>query len=195
MKTVILCGGKGTRIRGAAGDMPKPLLNIAGVPLVVRLMQQFSTFGHNSFVLCLGHRADEFKDFFASADLPQDWQVELLDTGENSMTGSRLWQTQNLVGDNFFLCYGDTLSDVDINQLLDFHLQHEKVATLTAVNPRSDYGMLKIGDGDLVEHFHEKSVQFDQWINGGFFVLSKRVFDYLDDDQQLVFERRPLERL
>ncbi|MFT7516786.1 MAG: glucose-1-phosphate cytidylyltransferase [Myxococcota bacterium] len=195
MKTVILCGGKGTRIRGTVADAPKPLLDISGRPLVHRLMDHFSAYNHKSFVLCLGHRGSDIRNYFDHADIPSDWSIELVDTGEETMTGGRLWQVRELLGDPFFLCYGDALSDVDLNKLLEFHNGHGKIATLTTVHPRSDYGLLDLGDTDCVRAFREKDVQQDQWINAGFFVMNKAVFEYLNDDAALILERQPLEKL
>ncbi|MBC8371725.1 MAG: NTP transferase domain-containing protein [Planctomycetes bacterium] len=195
MKTVILCGGKGTRIRGAVADAPKPLLDIAGYPLVHRLMQHFAAANYKSFVLCLGYRGAEIRQYFENADIPNDWQIELVDTGEETMTGARLWQVRELVADKFFMCYGDALSDVDINSLLGYHHQHQKIATLTTVHPRSAYGLLELNEQGQVIEFREKDVQHDQWINAGFFVMNKEVFEYLNDDDQLILERQPLENL
>lgn len=195
MKTVILCGGKGTRIRGAVADAPKPLLGIAGRPLIHRLMDHYAISNYKSFVLCLGHRGAEIREYFENADIPRDWQVELVDTGGNTMTGSRLWQVRDLLGEQFFLSYGDTLSDVNIGALLEFHNSHGKLATVTTVNPRSAYGLLDLDSDGAVTSFCEKDVQCDQWINAGFFVMNKGVFDYLNDDSLLVLEKQPLENL
>ncbi len=195
MKTVILCGGKGTRIRGAVADAPKPLLDIAGLPLVHRLMEHYASCGHKSFILLLGHKKSVIRDYFAAADIPDTWQVELVDTGEDAMTGSRLWQVRDLLPEQFFLSYGDTLSDVNIDALLEFHNSHGKLATVTSVNPRSAYGLLDLDGDGAVTSFREKDVQGDQWINAGFFVMNKGVFDYLNDDSLLVLEKQPLENL
>jgi len=195
MKTAILCGGKGTRIRGAVADAPKPLLDIAGRPLLHRLMDHFAEYNYKSFVLCLGHRGGEIRDYFETADIPSDWSIELVDTGEETMTGGRLWQVRDLLQEQFFVCYGDALSDVDISQLVEFHGGHGKIATLTTVHPRSDYGLLDLDGAGCVRSFREKAVQQNQWINAGFFVMNKEVFEYLDDDVKLILERQPLEKL
>ncbi|MBC8369274.1 MAG: NTP transferase domain-containing protein [Planctomycetes bacterium] len=195
MKAVILCGGKGTRIRGAVADAPKPLLDIAGRPLVHRLMDHFAESNYNSFILCLGHRGSEIRDYFDHADVPSDWNVELVDTGEETMTGGRLWQVRDLLQEPFFLCYGDALSDVDLSKLVEFHSGHGKIATLTTVHPRSDYGLLDLDGAGCVRSFREKDVQQNQWINAGFFVMDKAVFEYLNDDVNLILERQPLEKL
>jgi glucose-1-phosphate cytidylyltransferase len=195
MKAVILCGGKGTRIRGTVADSPKPLLEIAGRPLVHRLMDHFSMSNYKSFVLCLGHRGSEIREYFDGAEIPDDWDIELVDTGEETMTGGRLWQVRDLVGEQFFMCYGDALSNVDISSLVEFHNSHGKLATLTTVNPRSAYGLLDLDEAGGVLAFREKDVQREQWINAGFFVMNKAVFEYLNEDEQLILERQPLENL
>jgi glucose-1-phosphate cytidylyltransferase len=220
MKVVILCGGKGTRIREASDAVPKPLLPIGDRPIVWHIMKGFAAQGFTEFVLCLGYKGWLIKEFFLNyramtSDLTvrlgaaasvevhggpsagDDWQVTLAETGEETMTGGRVRRIRRYVeGDEpFILTYGDVVSDVDMGKLIAFHRQHRRAATVTAVRPHSRFGELKM-DGARVAEFNEKPLATDGVINGGFFVLDgRRTWDFLDEDPQLVFERQPLQRL
>ncbi len=218
MKTVILCGGFGTRIRDIAEDIPKPMIPIGGYPILWHLMNYYSKFGHNEFVLCLGHKGQVIKDFFfnfeshtrdftvtmganktieyhSKNDRP-DWKVTLVDTGSASMTGARVKRIQDYVaGERFMLTYGDGLSNVNIKQLIDFHVNQGKTLTVTGVRPPGRFGeMQSDGNGTVVE-FNEKPQATGGRISGGFFVCEPTVFDVLNDRDDLVFEQEPIREL
>lgn len=216
MKTVILCGGKGTRIRDVAEDLPKPMIPIGDDPIVKHIMDIYSAHGHREFVLCLGYLgwrlrhyfmnfraehadveldfADDSVRYLDSAKLPP-WRVTLADTGIDAMTGCRIKRVQKYVGDEtFMLTYGDGVGDVDVSRLVEFHRAHGKLVTITAVRPPSRFGEL-VNDGDEVRAFHEKPQAGSGRINGGFFVCEPGVFDVLEDDEACVFEQAPLQRL
>jgi glucose-1-phosphate cytidylyltransferase len=219
MKTVILCGGYGTRIRDVADNLPKPMIPIGDLPILWHIMKYYSCFGHKDFVLCLGYKSEVIKDFFANykqrvsdftiaLDGKQaplyhdgfseaDWMVTLAETGMNAMTGARIRKIRRYIGndDMFMLTYGDGVGDIDIDALLRFHRSHGKAMTLTGVQPPGRFGELSIGKDGLVEGFNEKPQSIGGCINGGFFVCDKRIFDYLDDREDLVFERDPMEAL
>ena len=194
MRTVILCGGKGARLGDLGRELPKPLLPVGDHPLVWHLMKIYATQGHCDFVLCLGHLKERFYEYFGDPPASaRGWSVELSDTGPETPTGGRLLRIAPLVdGPLFFATYGDGLSDVDLARLLAFHRSHGRVATMTAVRPRVNFGVAHIADDGKVTRFDEKPLM-DARVNGGFFVFDRRVFDYLADDS--VLEREPLERL
>jgi glucose-1-phosphate cytidylyltransferase len=215
MKAVILAGGLGTRISEESHLKPKPMIEIGGKPILWHIMKQYSAHGIHDFVICLGYKGYAIKDFFANyflhtsdvtfdmcnnrMDVHQNysepWRVTLIDTGEDTMTGGRLRRAARyLEGEQAFcFTYGDGVSDLNIGALVDFHLTHGKLATVTAVQPPGRYGALE-RDGDSVKGFIEKPRGDGGWINGGFFVLSPRVLDTIEDDTT-VFEKAPMERL
>jgi glucose-1-phosphate cytidylyltransferase len=219
VKAVILCGGQGTRIRDASELLPKPMLPIGNRPIVWHIMKGYSTFGINDFVLCLGYKGWLIKEFFlnyraAMADvtvhLGQDrspdfrerrneekWNVTLVDTGELTQTGGRVAAIREYVeGDEpFCLTYGDGVADLDISKLVEFHKQHGKVATVTAVRPPSRFGEIRMEDS-FVREFNEKSQATGGFINGGFFVLDgRRIWSYLGDDPATLLEKGPMQKL
>ncbi len=218
MKTVILCGGLGTRIKDASEQIPKPLLPIGGRPIVWHIMKTYAHHGVRDFVLCLGYKSWLFKEFFLnyramSADLvvnlgrpgeveyvggqEEDWRVVLADTGEAAMTGGRLLAVRrHLQGEkHFMLTYGDGVSDVDLTKLLAFHEAHGRVATVTAVRPPGRFGEMRLDGGKVLE-FNEKPQTSEGFINGGYFVFdARRIWDYLRPDAGLVLEGEPLQRL
>lgn len=199
MKTVILCGGFGTRIREWTEEIPKPLVEVGGKPILWHVMQIYAQFGYTDFVLCLGYLGEKIPAYFAKNPEP-DWNIEFVDTGENTETGGRIKLIQQYVDDHsFFATYGDGLANIDLQALLAFHQkqnqqpdQPQAVATLTAVNPYSQFGLLELGEGDKIKAFKEKP-RLDKWINGGFFVFEPAIFDYLDENS--VLERTPFETL
>lgn len=214
MKTVILAGGLGSRLSEETMNRPKPLIEIGGRPILWHIMKIYSAFGLNDFVICLGYKGYLIKEFFANyflhmSDVTIDlasnrvevhhnqsepWRVTLVDTGETTMTGGRIKRVQSYVGDeDFCLTYGDGVADVDIRALLKFHRDEGAHATLTAMQPPGRFGALNISGNRVVE-FQEKPAGDNAWVNGGFFVCSSRVFDYIDGDSS-VWEREPLERL
>ena len=217
MKVVVLCGGQGTRLREETEYRPKPLVNIGGKPILWHIMKIYSAYGLHDFVLCLGYKGEMIKDYFINYDLlnsdftihmgskqivrdnvahdEANWRVSLVDTGLNTMTGGRLARVRRYIGsdEDFLLTYGDGVSDVNVCELIDFHRRSGRIATLTGVHPVGRFGELDLR-GDSVRHFAEKPASSDTWINGGYFVMNRRIFDYLDGDD-CILERGPLERL
>ncbi len=210
MKAVILAGGLGTRISEESHLKPKPMIEIGGMPILWHIMKNYSTFGVNEFVICLGYKGYMIKEFFANyylhkSDVTIDlhknevsitkkqtepWKVTLVETGENTMTGGRIKKIEEYVEDTFCLTYGDGLSDVDIASSIKFHNQKKKIVTITAVQPPGRFGSLNIKD-DIVTKFDEKPKGDDSWINGGFFVCDPKLFDYIDKDST-IFEQQTL---
>ena len=189
---MILCGGRGTRLGEHGRSVPKALIQIGGKPIIWHLMSIFSRFGVNDFVLCLGYLGDEIRSYFHGSG--NGWKVEGADTGQDTNTGGRLNRVkEHLSGEEIFcVTYGDGLADVDIGKLVNFHRSHGKIATVTAVHPYSNFGLIDLDDDGSIIRFREKPLVND-WINGGFFVFDRRIFDYLDDDCTL--EREPFEAL
>lgn len=215
MQTVILCGGRGTRLREYTEAIPKVLVEVGGRPILWHIMKSYAHFGYNDFVLALGYLPDRIKEFFLNyhgwrgRDIrlhlgtpapPEfiggerdDWSITFADTGLDTNTGGRIKRLERyLTGDRFFATYGDGVSDLNLDELLAFHERHGRIATVTVVRPRTSFGLLEIDGEHRVTRFKEKP-QLDWWINGGFFVFDRRVFDYLCPDS--VLEREPMERL
>lgn len=214
MKVVILAGGLGSRISEETSTRPKPMVEIGGRPLLWHIMKIYSAYGVNDFIVCLGYKGYLIKEYFANyflhmSDVTFDmaanrvdvhqakaepWRVTLVDTGENTMTGGRLKRVRDYIGkDDFCFTYGDGVADVNVEALLEFHKGHGKLATLTAAQPPGRFGALRL-DGTAVSGFQEKPQGDGGWINGGFFVLSPKVIDYIKDDTS-VWEHGPMERL
>lgn len=213
MKAVILAGGFGTRISEETHLKPKPMVEIGGKPVLWHIMKLYSAHGVNDFIICCGYKGYLIKEYFANyflhmADVTFDmknnqmkvhqntaepWTVTLIDTGENTMTGGRLKRIQPYIDDDFCFTYGDGVSDVNISQLIEFHKKQGTKATLTAVQPPGRFGALSL-DNHRITGFKEKPEGDGNWINGGFFVLKKDVFDYIAGDQT-TWEREPLEML
>ncbi len=216
MKAVILCGGKGTRLREETEYRPKPLVTIGGMPILWHIMKTYSFYGIKEFVLCLGYKGDMIKDYFLNfeemvndftlnlrskeqrifhhnASL-EDWQITFANTGEDSQTGARVARIEPYVrGETFCLTYGDGVANVPIDKLLAFHNTHGLPLTMTGVHPESAFGILEHQAGKALS-FREKP-QSDTTINGGFFVCNPEVFQYLSSDPGCVFEQDPLRRL
>jgi glucose-1-phosphate cytidylyltransferase len=214
MKAVILAGGYGTRIGEETYLKPKPLIEIGNKPILWHIMKIFSAQNVNDFVICCGYKGYMIKEFFAnyylhSSDVTLDiknnkmevhekhtepWTITLIDTGEETMTGGRLKRVEKYLGnERFYFTYGDGLANIDLSELLSFHKNTKRIATVTAVRPPSRFGSLSIKK-DLVTNFDEKPLGGESWINGGFFVLESDVFDYIDNDLT-VWEKEPLEKL
>ena len=191
MKCVILAGGYGTRISEESHLKPKPMVEIGGKPILWHILKIYSSYGINEFVICCGYKGEKIKEYFSNTD-STPWNVELVDTGIDTMTGGRLKRIQNNIDGTFCVTYGDGLSNVNINDLITFHTEKKSVATLTAVHPPERYGLLSL-DGDHVTEFREKPNE-TSWVNGGFFVFEPEIFDYLQDDSTIL-ERTPLETL
>lgn len=215
MKVVILAGGFGTRLSEETSIKPKPMVEIGEKPILWHILKIYSHFGYNDFIICLGYKGYIIKEYFANYYLHQSditidleknniqihkntsepWKVTLVDTGLNTMTGGRLLRIKEYIEDDvFMMTYGDGLSNVNINELVEFHRKHNKTATLTAVMPVGRFGALNISNNNNVINFQEKPQGDGAWVNGGFFVLSKEIFNYLEDDKT-IFERYPLESL
>jgi len=192
MKCVILAGGYGTRISEESHLKPKPMIEIGGKPILWHILKIYSSYNINEFVICCGYKGEKIKEYFSNTD-STPWNVELVDTGIDTMTGGRLKRIQDHIDDTFCATYGDGLSDVDINNLISFHRGKKSVATLTAAHPPERFGVLSL-NGDYVTEFHEKHSGESSWINGGFFVFEPEIFDYLHDDST-VLEKSPLETL
>ncbi len=216
MKTVILCGGQGTRLREETEYRPKPLVEVGGKPILWHIMKLYAHYGFADFVLCLGYRGNMIKEYFLNyeamnndfticlgnkshidfngAHREQDFRVTLADTGQETLTGGRIKRIEKYVGDDTFLVtYGDGVSNVNISDLVAFHKSHGKAATVTTVRPYSRYGILKTESDGRVVDFAEKP-QLDGWASAGFLVLDRKVFSYLDGDE-CILEREPLERI
>lgn len=192
MKTVILCGGRGTRLGEHGRSVPKALIKIGGKPILWHLIRTYSHYGVDDFVLCLGFLGDEIRAYFQQDPIGQ--RIEFVDTGQDTNTGGRLKRVEEYLSgeDLFCVTYGDGLADIDVSDLVRFHRSHGRIATVTAVHPYSNFGLMDIGDDDSVLRFREKPL-LKEWINGGFFVFDNRIFDHLDDDS--VLEREPFEAL
>ncbi|MCH9047948.1 MAG: glucose-1-phosphate cytidylyltransferase [Proteobacteria bacterium] len=214
MKVVILAGGYGTRLSEETAITPKPMIEIGGRPLLWHLMKSFSSYGINEFIIALGYKGEVIKRYFLQyAELhsnlkidlekntiktekcvTENWQLELVETGTDTMTGGRLKRLTEKIDDTFIFTYGDGLSNVDINELVTFHKAHGKLATVTAVTPMSRFGLLKIDKSHQVKSFSEKPDFRNDLISGGFFVLEPDVLNYIDNDTTS-WEREPCEQL
>jgi glucose-1-phosphate cytidylyltransferase len=213
MKVVILCGGKGTRMSEITNELPKPLALIGGKPILWHIMKIYQKYGFNEFILLLGYKGEKIKEYFmdyewknnsftmdsSTGDIqllgePEKWKITFVDTGLNTMTGSRIKRAQKYIGDeSFMLTYGDGLSDVNLHELVKFHQTKGTIATVTGVQKKSQFGTLTVNQG-MAESFAEKT-QTEGIINGGFFVLEPEVFPYLIDETDCVFEEEPLRKL
>ena len=193
LKAVILAGGYGTRISEESHLKPKPMIEIGGMPLLWHIMKIYSHYGINEFVICCGYKGDIIKEYFSKFDFPL-WNVQLVDTGLNTMTGGRIKRIQNHIDGTFCVTYGDGVSDVNINDLILFHKEKKSLATLTAIHPPERFGVLELSGNNVVE-FHEKHQGESSWINGGFFVFEKEIFDYIKNGDSTTLERPPYETL
>jgi len=192
MKAVILAGGYGTRISEESYLKPKPMIEIGGKPILWHILKTYSKYDVNEFVICCGYKGEQIKEYFTKLD-STSWDIQLVDTGLDTLTGGRLKRIQDHIDDTFCVTYGDGLSDIDINRLISFHKEKKILATLTAIHPPERFGVLNLS-GDYVTEFHEKHTGIDSWINGGFFVFEPGIFDYLQDDLTIL-EKTPLETL
>jgi glucose-1-phosphate cytidylyltransferase len=217
MDVVILCGGKGTRLSEETNLRPKPMVEIGGKPILWHIMKYYSSFGYNRFILALGYKQDYIKEYFynykttnsdftlnlspdtspvfhKSAD-ESNWEITFIDTGLETLKGGRIKRIEKyLKSNNFHLTYGDGVSDVNLNKLVKFHEKHNKTATVSAVRPPSRFGEMII-DNDDVKTFNEKSQMHTGYINGGFFILNKKIMEYLSKDVNCDFEFGPLQEV
>ena len=192
LKAVILAGGRGTRLSEETQTKPKPMINIGEKPAIWHIMKIYSTYGINDFVICCGYKGEVIKEYFE--DIPEDWNVDLIDTGLDTMTGGRIKRIEkNIGGEKFFLSYGDDLKPVNITELLDFHTKNEKLVTVTAAQPPGRFGILKLEKNNVIE-MREKPPGDDTWINGGYYGLESEIFNYLSQDSD-VWENEPLNKL
>ena len=190
MRVIILAGGFGTRLGEVTDLIPKPMVSVGGKPIIVHLMEHFASYGHTQFHLALGYKADVIEKYFSEHSF--EWSINLHDTGLHTATGGRAKQiSSSLNGERCFLTYGDGLSNVDLSQLVVFHNNHGRLATVTAVHPAARFGELDL-DGDRVLSFEEKPQLQTGWINGGFFLLENDFFKYISSDS-IMLEREPLE--
>lgn len=215
MKVVILSGGFGTRISEYTSVIPKPMIRIDRKPIIEHIMEIYSKFGHKDFYLALGYKSEVIKKYFYNYEIlnsdfkinlnngavntyskpKKDWDIHLIDTGINTMTGGRLKRLSKFIGDEtFLLTYGDAVTDLNINRVLDFHKSHHKMVTITGVRPPARFGELTINKNNEVLEFKEKPNIKEGWINGGFFVIEPEFLNYISNDSSIL-EREPLEKV
>lgn len=217
MEVVILCGGKGTRLAEETITKPKPMVEIGGKPILWHIMKSYSIYGYKKFILALGYKGHIIKDFFYNARINQsdftlkmdplkpivfhntiienDWEISFIDTGEETLKGGRLKKIEKYIkSDDFFVTYGDGVSNINLNSLHEFHMKSLKIATISAVRPPSRFGELSL-KGDSVESFEEKPQMNDGYINGGFFVFNKKLFDFLENDENCDLEFGALQKI
>ncbi|MEM7815223.1 MAG: glucose-1-phosphate cytidylyltransferase [Candidatus Aenigmatarchaeota archaeon] len=216
MQVVILCGGLGTRLREETEFRPKPMVEIGGKPILWHIMKIYSHFGFNEFILCTGYKKEVIKNYFLNyeamsndctirlgsshniaihGDSGDNWIITIADTGQETQTGGRVKRIEKYIrGNEFMLTYGDGLANIDIAKLAQFHHQHGKIGTVTGVRPSARFGELTI-DADKVVSFAEKPQTSQSYINGGFFVFNRKIFDYIPNSTTSIFEREPLENL
>jgi glucose-1-phosphate cytidylyltransferase len=216
MKVLILAGGLGTRLSEETATIPKPMVEIGERPILWHIMKLYSHYGFDEFVILLGYRGQQIREYFAtyllrSSDVTmhladghlevhksrcEPWKVTLLDTGRDSMTGGRIRQAKPYIGDEpFMLTYGDGVSDIDLLKLVDFHRSHGRAATVSLIQPAGRFGAVTVGTDERVSAFNEKPAGDGRWVNAGFFVCEPRVLDYIEGDDSTIFEREPLENL
>ncbi|WP_018212549.1 glucose-1-phosphate cytidylyltransferase [Desulfitobacterium hafniense] len=217
MKVVILAGGFGTRISEESHLKPKPMIEIGDAPILWHIMKHYSYYGFNDFIICCGYKGYVIKEYFADyylhrsdvtfdfsqnnemtihSNIAEPWRVTVVDTGLKTQTGARIKRIEKYIkNETFMMTYGDGVSDINITELLEFHKNYGKIATMTAIQPGGRFGVLDIDEHQSVQKFTEKAKEDGGWINAGFMVLEPQVLDYLDDSEDLIFERKPLEKL
>lgn len=218
MKVVILCGGMGTRLSEETEHRPKPMVEIGGKPILWHIMKIYSFYGFNEFILCLGYKGEMIKEYFLNFEIlnsdftvdfgnrsknvqihnsgtNENWKVTLVDTGLHTLPGSRIKKIEPYIdSDTFMMTYGDGVADIDINRLKEFHCDHNKIATVTGVKPLARFGILSADDDKVIE-FSEKPQMEEGYINGGFFVLNRKVFDYIEAGENSSFEYQSMVKL
>jgi glucose-1-phosphate cytidylyltransferase len=213
MKVVILAGGLGSRISEESILKPKPLIEIGGRPIIWHIMKQYSYYGLNDFIICCGYKGYLIKEYFVNYSLhttditvnvrsnkikvhkktTEPWNITMVNTGEDSLTGDRIREIKSFIDGDFCLTYGDGLSSVNIKDTIKFHKKNNKIATVVAVKPTGRFGAITV-NGNLVKKFFEKPKGDGAWVNGGFFVLNKKIFKYLSD-KNCIWEKEPLEKI
>tara|TARA_Y100000817_G_C16793738_1_gene516381 strand:+ start:223 stop:909 length:687 start_codon:yes stop_codon:yes gene_type:complete len=192
MKVVILAGGKGSRLSEYTKKIPKPMVKILNVPIIVRIIKHYKKFGFKNFIIASGYKSKIIENYFKKNLLGLD--IKVVNTGINSMTGGRVLRLAKIIGNHkFMLTYGDALSNINLRGLLKFHIRNKNYVTLTAVRPPARFGGIKLS-GKKVKYFKEKSRLDEGWINGGFFVMEPKIFNYIKNDST-VLERSPLENI
>ena len=210
MKAVILAGGLGTRLSEETSRVPKPMVEIAGKPILWHVMKIYSYYGVSDFIICCGYKGYTIKEYFSNfllrnsditfnlkenkmevhSNNSENWRVTLVDTGETTMTGGRIQRIKKYIDGTFFLTYGDGVGNIDINKLLDHHKESKKISTMTVVKPQGRFGSVSLDNGSVTK-FVEKPIGESGWINGGFFVLEPEIFSYINNDMT-IWEREPL---
>ena len=211
MQLVILAGGRGSRLTEETLLKPKPLVDVGNKPIIWHIMKIYSHYGIKDFVICLGYKGYLIKEYFANyflhnSDLTidlkrnsmkvhqkkgEDWKVTLVDTGDETLTGGRILRIKKYIKSDFLLTYGDGLANINIKKLIDFHKKNKKLATITAVQPQGRFGAIELNSKNHVISFKEKPRGDNNWVNGGFFVLKPRIFDFLENDLS-IWEQKPL---
>jgi glucose-1-phosphate cytidylyltransferase len=217
MRTVILCGGMGTRLREETEYRPKPMVHIGSRPILWHIMKTYESYGYNDFVICLGYKGNMIKEYFLNYEpmnndftvelgnhnsieyhnnhQEKNWRVTLAHTGEKTQTGARVKKIEKYIdSDMFMLTYGDGVANINIKDLVEYHRSHGKIGTMTGVHPSSRFGEFTI-EGNRITQFNEKPQIKEGLINGGYFVFKKEFFDYLNDDEDCILEKEPLENL
>lgn len=217
MKVVLFAGGKGTRISEESHLRPKPMIEIGGMPILWHIMKNYSSYGYNDFIICLGYKGYMIKEYFLNyfthnSDVTvnlenneievhrsksETFKVTMVDTGLDTMTAGRLKRIEKHIdGEEFMLTYGDGVSDINIKELVEFHRKNDKLCTMSVIQPGSRFGVIDMDDNGVVTSFREKPVESGSWINAGFFVMNKKIFSYLKPDaDNVMWERQPLEDL
>lgn len=213
MQAIILAGGKGTRISEETSIKPKPLIEIGNKPIIWHIMKIYSNHGIKDFLICTGYKGEMIKQYFvnylnSNSDIEiniksnsikflnknsEDWNIKIVDTGQDTNTGGRIKKAEKYLDDNFFLTYGDGVSTIDISKSLKFHLKHKKICTMTVVKQPGRFGAVKLKKNGNVEKFLEKPYGDEGWINGGYFVFNKKILKYLN--KNTILEKKPLETL
>lgn len=219
MKVVILCGGRGTRIQDVSSDIPKPMIRIGDFPIIWHIMKYYAQWGHKDFILCLGYKGDVIKEFFLNYEAnindftitlgnkkaieyhnvhnETDWRVTCAETGLESLTGTRIKRIQDFLKDDeeFMLTYGDGLGDIDIDSLIKFHRSHDRILTVTGVRPPGRFGEMESTQDNIVVEFNEKPQAVKGLISGGFFVCRPGLFEYIDSNENVMLEDKPMRKL
>ncbi len=195
MKVVILAGGFGTRLSEETDFIPKPLVSIGDKPIIQLIMEIYSFYGFNDFIILLGYKGEMIKEYFYQLNYNDKWKIKFLDTGLNTDTGGRIKRAVSFIKNRpFMLTYGDGLANINIKELIQFHNNHNGIITMTSVQLASRFGILEIGDKGKVLQFKEKPKENEAWINGGFFVCEPNVIEYIDNDDT-TFEKEPLSNI
>ena len=192
MKVVILAGGLGTRISEYTKTIPKPMIKVCGKPIIHRIIDHYVRYGHNEFYIALGYKGKVIKEYFKKKKLTKKIKIHLIETGKNTMTGGRLKRLKKYLDETFLLTYGDGLSDVNLDKLINFHKKNKKLITLTAVRPPARFGAIKINK-NVVKYFREKNSLDSGWINGGFFIINPKFINYIKNDSTFL-EQEPFKK-